>query len=59
MNSVSRRRGLAARPSCSTMTLRSNSSSGSESTNFCGGRGPPTTRIQRRRRNFGPGRQES
>ncbi|KAH3869450.1 hypothetical protein DPMN_032619 [Dreissena polymorpha] len=59
MNSLSRRRSLAARTSCSTMTLRSNSSSGSGSTNFYGGRGPPTTRIQRRRRNFGPGRQES
>ncbi|KAH3849279.1 hypothetical protein DPMN_091675 [Dreissena polymorpha] len=52
-------RTMASRPSCSTMTLRSNSSSGSGSTNFCGGRGPPITRIQRRRRNFGPGRQES
>ncbi|KAH3777098.1 hypothetical protein DPMN_178535 [Dreissena polymorpha] len=59
MNFVSRRRSLAARPYCSTITLRSNSSIGSASTNFCGGRGPPTTRIQRRRRNFGPGRQES
>ncbi|KAH3809497.1 hypothetical protein DPMN_137868 [Dreissena polymorpha] len=59
MNSVRRRRSLAARPCCSTMTLRSNSSSGSKSTNFCGGRWPPTTKIQRRRRNFGPGRQGS
>ncbi|KAH3868744.1 hypothetical protein DPMN_031896 [Dreissena polymorpha] len=59
MNSFSRRKSLAARSSFSKMTLRSNSSSGSGSTNFCGGRGPPTTRIQRRGRNFGQGRQES
>ena len=59
MNSVSLRGSLAARPSCSTMTLRSNSSSGFGSTNFCGGKGPPSTRIQRGRRSFGPGRQDS